>query len=191
MKQTWQKYYSLTQNRPPSPLLLKALGYVTEPGTAIDIGGGALNDTKYLLNLGFEVTVIDSEPLMAEKAAAIQSKKLHPVVISFANFDFPKSSFYLSSAIYALLFNPPDSFERVFKNIRQSLVGGGIFCSQFFGMHDEWSSNPSMTFHTQAQIEMLLDGMDILMLDEEEKDGQTANGTPKHWHVFHVIARKV
>jgi hypothetical protein len=33
--------------------------------------------------------------------------------------------------------------------------------------------------------------MEVILLDEEEKDDKTANGTPKHWHVFHFIAKKL
>jgi hypothetical protein len=29
-----------------------------------------------------------------------------------------------------------------------------------------------------------------LHLEEADQDGATSQGTPKHWHVFHVIARK-
>jgi tellurite methyltransferase len=47
-----------------------------------------------------------------------------------------------------------------------------------------------MTFHTKQQVEELLSNMEILELNEEDKDGKTANGALKHWHVFHVIARQ-
>jgi hypothetical protein len=26
---------------------------------------------------------------------------------------------------------------------------------------------------------------------EEERDGTTAMGTPKHWHIFHIVARRI
>jgi hypothetical protein len=29
-----------------------------------------------------------------------------------------------------------------------------------------------------------------LRIQEEDEDGQTASGTPKHWHVFHIIAQR-
>lgn len=32
--------------------------------------------------------------------------------------------------------------------------------------------------------------MEIIQLDEEEKDGKTALGTTKHWHLFHIIDKK-
>jgi hypothetical protein len=28
------------------------------------------------------------------------------------------------------------------------------------------------------------------MFDEEEADGVTPRGNPKHWHIFHIVARK-
>jgi hypothetical protein len=67
-----------------------------------------------------------------------------------------------------------------------------VFCGQLFGTRDEWqATRPHMTFHTREQVEKLLSGMEALYFDEEEKDGTTANGTPKRWHVFHFIARNV
>ena len=38
-----------------------------------------------------------------------------------------------------------------------------------------------MTLHTRRQFEVLLEGLDILRLDETERDGH-AFGGPKHWH---------
>ena len=36
---------------------------------------------------------------------------------------------------------------------------------------------------------MLLDGLDILRLEETEQDGHAFSG-PKHWHTFDILARK-
>ncbi len=189
-KQEWEEYYELTKQKPPSSLLVKALASVRHNGKAIDIGGGALKDTRFLLEKGFEVTVIDNEELMAKEAQKIRSVKLQYFVSSFADFDFPKNEYDVATAQYALPFNPPDSFDVVFSCIKQSLVQGGILCGQFFGDRDEWHTNPEMTFHTKEQVEQLLSDVEVILLDEEEKDGHIANGTPKHWHIFHFIARK-
>ncbi len=48
---------------------------------------------------------------------------------------------------------------------------------------------PDLTFHTRHQAEALLDGLDILRLDETEQDGHAFSG-PKHWHTFGILARK-
>jgi tellurite methyltransferase len=35
-----------------------------------------------------------------------------------------------------------------------------------------------------------LSGFKVEWLLEEERDGHTATGEPKHWHVFHIVAFK-
>ncbi len=186
----WVEYYKITKDRPPSKLLVRALEFVKDKNKAIDIGGGALKDTRYLLSQGFNVTVIDKDELMAEEAVKIPSDKLHYFVSSFEDFDFSKNQFDIASAMFALPFNPPSTFNEVTKNIKEALVKDGIFCGQLFGINDSWSGRPEMTFHAKEQAEKLFSGMEIIFFEEEEKDGKTANGTLKHWHVFHIIARK-
>jgi hypothetical protein len=45
---------------------------------------------------------------------------------------------------------------------------------------------PSRVRH---QVEALLDGLDIIRLEETERDGHAFSG-PKHWHTFDILARK-
>jgi hypothetical protein len=47
-----------------------------------------------------------------------------------------------------------------------------------------------MTFQTREQIERLLRGFELEYFKEIEEDGKTATGASKHWHVYHVVARK-
>ncbi|OGZ63861.1 MAG: hypothetical protein A3A98_01060 [Candidatus Staskawiczbacteria bacterium RIFCSPLOWO2_01_FULL_40_39] len=190
IKKDWSEYYELTKNKPPSKLLIKALSYVKNKGKAVDIGGGGLKDTRYLLAEGFDVAVIDSSELMAKEAEKITSDKLHYFVVSFDRFNFPESTFNIANAQFSLSFNPPATFDDVFRNIKNSLVEGGIFCGQLFGVRDEWKDKPNMIFHTKEQVGKLFSDMEIIYFREEEKDDKTANGTPKHWHVFHIIARR-
>ena len=189
-KRDWAEYYEITKNKPPSKLLIKALAHVKNKGKAIDVGGGPLKDTRYLLEQGFDVTVVDKSDLMVKEAETIKSDKLHCFVSAFADFDFPKNEYDIASAMYSLPFNPPEGFGVVFAKIKQSLVKDGIFCGQCFGIRDEWNTNPKMTFHSKEQVEKLLSDMEVILFDEEEKDDKTANGTPKHWHIFHFIAKK-
>jgi hypothetical protein len=61
----------------------------------------------------------------------------------------------------------------------------------FFGHHDEWNvAGAELSFSTRPEIENLFRGWEIIELAEEDADGHTADGTPKHWHVFHVVARQ-
>lgn len=186
----WSEYYEITKAKPPSKLLVKALEHITSKGKAIDIGAGALKDTRYLLEQGFEVTAVDKSPLMEQEAKALGRDKLHAFTTSFEDFDFPENEYDIASSMFALPFTEPEHFEVVFNKIKSSLKKSGIFCGQFFGLNDEWSKNPKMTFHTETQVKELLKGFEIFSFKEVEEDGTTANGTPKHWHIFHVIARK-
>ena len=45
-----------------------------------------------------------------------------------------------------------------------------------------------MNFHDRAAVDQLLEGLDVLDLIEEDRDGAMVGGT-KHWHVFHIVAR--
>lgn len=187
---TWSKYYDATRDMPPRPLLVQAIESLTTGNKAIDIGGGTLRDARYLLSKGFDVTVIDKESQMLDEAQNLKTNKLRCIVTTFEDFDFAPRQYDIASAMYSLPFNPPETFPAVFDNIKQSLVKNGIFAGQFFGVHDEWIARKNMTFHTRAQVERLLTDMEIILLREEEQEGTTALGTKKHWHLFHVIAKK-
>lgn len=188
----WSQYYDLTQDGQPSALLVRALPYVLHKGDALDVGAGALKDSKLLLSQGFNVTAVDSEPQVAELADKISSDKFELCITPFESFDFPKKKFDLVSAMMSLPFEKPQTFNAVFGRIKDSLKKGGIFCGQFFGLKDSWNvPNSQMTFHDSQEIAVdLAQGLEPIEFWEEEKEGMTARGAVKHWHVFHLIARK-
>ncbi len=189
-QKNWSEYYNKTRNKPPRPLLVEALKHVSRKGAAIDIGAGALNDTRFLLSQGFEVDSLDKSSLIEQEASDIKSDMLHIFTCGFEDFNFISGKYDIASAMYALPFIDPKYFDPVFLKIKSSLNSDGVFCGQFFGLNDSWSSDTKMTFHSKEQIENILTDMDIISLTEEEKDGPTAKGDIKHWHVFHVIAKK-
>ncbi len=47
-----------------------------------------------------------------------------------------------------------------------------------------------MTFHSRAEVEALLFGWSVERLDEEHADAVTQHGKAKHWHIWHVVARR-
>lgn len=83
---------------------------------------------------------------------------------------------------------PPQTFPATWARIRQALASGGVFAGQLFGIRDSWADDPSMTFHARHEVVGLLDGLQILRLEETEQDGQASSG-PKHWHTFDILAR--
>lgn len=95
----------------------------------------------------------------------------------------------LVNSSFSLPFVPVDAFGGVWSKIVASLRPRGRFCGQLFGDRDSWAAD-GVTCFTRAEVDQLLSGLAIELLDEEERDSADALGNPKHWHVFHVVARK-
>lgn len=188
----WYKYAERARDRPPRPLLLEAAQFTTRRDTAIDIGAGALNDTRFLLDAGFaHVTALDAEPIAQDIADTLPPDRFRYVIATFEDFAFLPATYDLLNAQYALPFIRPDSFDHVFDAILASLRPGGILTGQFFGDRDDWVGTPNMTFHSREGAEALLAPLTVLAFREEDDPAsQTLNGVPKHWHLFHFIARK-
>jgi hypothetical protein len=94
----------------------------------------------------------------------------------------------LVHAGYALPFQPRDSFDRLWTIVRSALRPGGRIAVDLFGDRDSWAAEPGMTFLSEPEVRALFDGLTIEHWDCEDAPGQAFSG-PKHWHVFHVIAR--
>jgi SAM-dependent methyltransferase len=184
-------FADLTRDQGPRPLLVEAVGLVEEKRAALDLGAGALNESRYMLESGFgHVIAIDREPIAKKHLKGFPPDRFEYRVAMFEDFGFPEQAFDLVNAQYSLPFIAADQFLRVFVAIRQSLRPGGIFAGQLFGDRDEWASNARMSFHAVHEARALFSGMKLVSFEEEEADGKTARGTFKHWHVFHVIARQ-
>ena len=189
---SWGEHVEQTKTRPPSEELLRALKHVSTSGTtALELGGGALNDTQFLLKEGWKVTVVDAEPKVAEIADGLGMDTLVAYTSTFDAYDFPAETYDLVNAMYSLSFNQPETFMDMMNRMKASIVKGGIFNGNIFGVHDEWKDNGEMTFLNRVQAEKLFEDMEIIEFKEVERDNILANGTPKHWHVFKVIARKM
>lgn len=189
-KRNWSLFYAKTKDAPPSPLLVRALQNKHLLGKALDLGGGALKDTRYLLEKGFEVLDLDREALPDALRADLDPVRFQYRQSAFADFHFPHDEYAIVSAMYALPFNPPETFTDVMERIKRSLCKDGIFCGNFFGIHDEWSSTTDMTFLTTQRVKALFVGMEMLSFEEREWDGILVDGRPKHWHTVDVIAKR-
>ena len=207
----WTRYYDAIGEEPRETLLIALDRRERESGGrrgepfAVDLGCGSGRDTAELLKRGWRVLAIDSEPAgvdrLVQRVAGCgdTASRLETRVARFEDASWPMSDLVNSS--YALPFCPPDSFMAVWDRIIASLVPGGRFCGQLFGDRDEWatpstasardwSSPPGMSFHSKEDVRLLLGDLDIEHLDEVDEDGTTAVGDAKHWHLFHIVARK-
>jgi SAM-dependent methyltransferase len=189
----WGQFYGFTKDSPPWPLLMRAAALAPSDGQALDLGAGAGRDTRYLLEQGFQVTAVDAEPGAAALLATLPQDHLLVAQSTFEDFPFAFATYDLISAQFALPFMPKERFATVFVRLKAALVPGGVFAGQFFGVHDEWNVPErahAMTFLTRAEAEDLLSNLEIIELVEEDADGHKADGSPKHWHIFHILARR-
>ena len=94
------------------------------------------------------------------------------------------------NASFALPFCEPRHFLGLWARIVAAIRPGGRFAGQFFGRRDSWASISNRTHHSREEMLKLLEGFDIEMIREEERDDAPDVRNPKHWQLFHVVARK-
>jgi SAM-dependent methyltransferase len=188
----WSQFYEQQGGRAVRPTFASALAaWPGEPGLAIDLGCGDGVEARSLAAQGWNVLAIDSDPGVEERVrvglAAEEAARVEVRTAAFESLgDLPEAD--LVYAGFALPFCAPDRFPYVWADIRDALRPGGLFAGELFGPHDDWYGRPAMNFHDRAGVTAMLTGMDILQLAEDDRRGMSFEG-PKHWHVFHIIAR--
>jgi SAM-dependent methyltransferase len=191
----WAAYYQSTIGREPRPLFVKGMAAVEAdgiaPGQAIEIGFGDGRETLALLDAGWRVLAIDPTPAAAEvlqsQVPAQAAGRLE--ILSVPAEDADLLPFDLFYAGYALPFLGTDAFDRFWNAVRTGLRPGGILVVNFFGPRDSWAGRDGMGFIDIDAVRGLVEGLELLALDEEDEDGNSFLG-PKHWHVFDVIAKR-
>lgn len=193
---TWDEYNASQWGRPVRPLLDLALDAVDNDLTAddriaVDLGCGEGVEVAALLAAGWTVHAVDGDAAGLERLAQrsdVDTGRLHRRHSAYQDLaDLPPAALVHSS--YALPYCPPESFDRVWQLARQALVPGGVIACQLFGPRDGMAGTAEMTFHSEPEVRALLAGLEIVHWQEEDAEGGSFIG-PKHWHVFHVVARR-
>jgi membrane dipeptidase len=184
----WSLYFAVAGDDPRATLL-DALARFDTPGLAVDLGAGTGRDTAELLRRGWRVIAIDREQHAVDRLSPIAAPpRLDVRRARFEDAEWPACDLVNSS--FALPFCPPQEFPRLWQRIVDSLRPGGRFCGQLFGDHDDWAGSGIVVL-TRDELRGLLAPFDVELLDELDQDGKTAVGTRKHWHVYHLVARKL
>jgi len=192
---SWAEYYQHTLGREPRPPFVRGMQILRDegvtPGQAVEVGFGDGEETLALLFAGWRVVAIDSSPEAAEillpRVPADVIDRLE--VRSSPAEDTELPTFDLLYAGYALPFLASDAFDRFWAHALDRANPGAYLVVNLFGTHDTWAGRPDMRFHERAEVEWLIGGLDVLVLDETEEDGMSFLG-PKHWHTFDVVARR-
>jgi len=205
-KRDWPGYFSVVLGKPPRETLTSALDrFERERGSdasrsarspspllAVDLGCGEGRDTLELLRRGWSVHAVDSHPnafeLLLPRVPSEQRSRLTTQLASFEDARWPKA--LLLNASFSLPFCPPSHFDEVWSRIVDSIEPGGRFAGQLFGDRDSWATIPDRSHQTEARARELLAGLEVEEFRIDEKDDNDTGGNPKHWHVFHIVARK-
>jgi SAM-dependent methyltransferase len=195
----WVKYYTATEGRPPRPTLLAALdGFAAEGicGIAADLGCGDGRDAIELLRRGWRVIAIDSEPTALERLR-VRKDLPQGAQLDLRGEKYEEANWgevALVNSSFALPFCPPAAFPALWRKIESSIVSGGRFAGQLCGPRDSWATrgidNRPISFHDEAATRALFANYAVEIFDVEETDSVTPRGETKHWHLFHVVARK-
>ena len=184
----WGRYFAAAGGD-ARPTLLDAVARFDAPGFAVDLGAGTGRDTAELLRRGWRVLAIDREPEALDRLRVIAAPpQLDVQLARFEEVDWPACD--LVNASFALPLCPPAAFPGVWGKLVASLRPGGRFCGQLFGDHDDWAGS-GVVVHTRAELGELLAPFEVERLDEVDEEGSTAVGTRKHWHLYHVVARRL
>jgi len=194
----WIKYYEATAGRPPRDTLLRALDAFEREGMAdcqkfaLDLGAGDGRDTVEILQRGWRVLAIDSEPKAFERLRArpdlVRGEALETQIERIEDADLPSAD--LINASFALPFCAPDRFSTVWSRIVGALKPGGRFAGQLLGVRDDWAKEPNVTCFERDDARALLEELVVEHFEEEETQGSSSVGKAKHWHIFHIVARK-
>ena len=113
---------------------------------------------------------------------------LTAVEVNFEQMQVPACD--LVNASFALPFCEPQHFPFLWNQIVAASRPGGRFAGQFFCRRDSWASLPGRTHLSLDKVLKLLEGFEIEMMREEERDDTPGGRKPKHWQLFHMVARK-
>lgn len=198
----WPGYFKATAGREPRETLIQALDRFdattkldANAPFAIDLGCGEGRDTAELLRRGWRVLAIDGHPMGLDLLAARDDipgrAKLQTRLADFESImpnTLPECD--LLNASFSLPFCPPTSFPILWTELKRAIKPGGRFAGQLFGDRDTWASFPDRSHHAHDAALALLEGLDIERFDEDDREGTDCHEQAKHWHVFHIIARK-
>lgn len=192
----WETFYKWVEGRDLRQVFVDALPLLPEADgehelVAVDLGCGDGKEALVLLERGWRVLAVDGAregiARLLDAVPPEDTERLTTKVASFVEVELPAVD--LAYAGLSLPFCDPEDFGSVWSKVVASIRPGGLFAGHFFGPHDSWFGTPDMTFHSLDEVDGLFAGFEVVSLREQDEDGSAASG-PKHWHVFHVIARK-
>lgn len=192
MENKKKNYYEITKYAKPHMNVEKFIDLKIEPQKAIDLGCGAGRDTVYLLKNNWQVTAIDKEDtsgIIKEQLDKEQLKNFKFIKANFSKIMIEETNLIVAN--FSLSFCEKEYFQEFWSNLTKAIIKDGYFVGNFFGKNDTWANDKKdMVFFDKDEVIELFKNFKIIEIKEIEKEGKTANGNLKYWHIFDVIAKK-
>lgn len=143
---------------------------------------------------GFSVKALDQDhnaiEILKQKISNNYQDKVTYEHTVIQNFKIGCNEFDLINASFSLPFCCKADFKFIWESIHRGLKSNGRFAGQLFGVNDDWSVIPEMSFFTNEEVDDLLQGFIPEYYKEIDEDGKIADGSIKHWHMFNLVLRK-
>lgn len=186
----WARFAEATASRRPLPFFDIAMdatdGDHGGGRLAIDLGCGAGVETLALLERGWRVFAMDSEPraieVLADRVPESHQANLQTAVGRFTDVDLPKADLVYASLSLPFAVNDFDaSIDAALSAVRP----GGWFVGVLLGANDTWADEVATV--DRSELNRLFSGFENLSIDAQEFDGDSGAG-PKHWHWYVIRA---
>jgi trans-aconitate methyltransferase len=190
----WSSFFAAGRGRSVRELLPAALACRGElpPGVAVDLGCGDGTESRFLLANGWRVHAFDGAPGVEDRVAqGLSPRMTGQLSATHAAFEdlaeLPENDLLYSGR--SLPFCAEAAFPQLWSAIITSVKPGAWFAGDFFGLRDSWVGREDMNFQGVEQIRALLEGFDVVQLDEVDGPATTPFGA-KHLHLVSVIAQR-
>ena len=179
--------------------------------SAIDLGCGEGRDTRELLRRkgrsrwtllvtdgstrGVEILLDSLRPAEHARVCAVRCAmealpRIYPGGVPLGLKERAAKQVDLVNASFSLPFCPARDLPTLWAWIDRRIKPGGRFAGQVFGERDTWAHARKTTGVSRIKLDRMFRGYVFEELREEEKDDRTSMGELKHWHVYHIVARK-
>ncbi len=184
---TWSEYFASMLDKPLHLIFRQIDPLLPKTGHALELGAGVGMGVVHLIEKGLTVTAIDAEP-EAVRIIRERAPTANVVESRFEQFDLIPRSYDVVIAGFSLFFLTPTEFAQFWPRLLASMKPECVFAAEFLGLKDDWVKEGYLG-HSESEVRRLLQPFSIQYWEQAERDGKTSQGTDKHWHVYHVVAR--
>lgn len=186
----WKLYYEKSSTNPPRETLTRALTKFKQErvkGKAFDLGSGACNEVRHLLEEGWKVIAVDNEP-KAKVYFDLEFGSNTSASFQLASYEQIKwEAVELIHAGFALAFCPKKHFEQVLLNIKAAIKKGGRFAGNFFGNEHTWND---LQLVSADEVKVFFKDFEIEYFEESKLNKTSTLGEPIFHHNISIIAKK-